>query len=102
MKRFSKGGAIVAAVCGATLAAPAGASAADAIFGLTDDNRIVRLHSDTPRKVQETVAQVKGGVKDAVDSTADAVREQAQQQGGKVGEVAEKAADKTQEQAGQM
>lgn len=55
MQRFRKGGAIVAAVFGAALAAPAGASAADAIFGLTDDNRIVRFNSDAPGKVLETV-----------------------------------------------
>ena len=55
MQRFKKSGAIVAAVCGATMVAPAGASAADAIFGLTDDNRIVRFNSDTPGKVRETV-----------------------------------------------
>jgi hypothetical protein len=63
MQRFRKGGAIVAAVCGATMIAPAGASAADAIFGLTDDNRIVRFNSDTPNKVQHsfTVQGLQGG-----------------------------------------
>ncbi len=55
MQRFKKGGVLVAAVCGATMIAPAGASAADAIFGLTDDNRIVRFNSDSPGKVRQTV-----------------------------------------------
>ncbi len=55
---------------------------------------------DIEQKVQDTVAQVKSGVQDAVDSTADTVREQAQQHGGKIGDIAEKAADKTQEQVG--
>jgi hypothetical protein len=55
INRCFTGGLAAAAACGALLAAPAGASAADAIFGLTDDNRIVRFNSDTPGKVQQTV-----------------------------------------------
>ncbi len=55
MQRLRKGGAIVAAVCGATMMAPAGASAADAIYGLTDDNRIVRFNSDSPGRVLQTI-----------------------------------------------
>ena len=52
IKRRICGGVIAA---GALLCAPTTASAADVIFGLTDDNRIVRFHSDTPNKVQGTV-----------------------------------------------
>ena len=55
MQRRMRSGAIAAAACGALLAAPAGASAADAIYGLTDDNRIVRFNSDAPGKILRTV-----------------------------------------------
>ncbi len=55
MKRFTKSGAIVAAACGALLVAPGAASAADALYGLTDDNRIVRFNSDAPGKILRTV-----------------------------------------------
>jgi hypothetical protein len=56
MHRRMRSGAIAAAACGALLAAPAAASAADAIYGLTDDNRIVRFNSDAPGKVLQTVS----------------------------------------------
>ena len=49
-RRF-KCGIVAAAACGALLAAPAGASAADSIYGLTDNNRLLRLHSDSPGRV---------------------------------------------------
>ena len=54
-QRRLKCGAVAAAVCGALLAVPAGASAADTIYGLTDDNRLLRFNSDTPGKIQQTV-----------------------------------------------
>ena len=57
MPRTKRSGALLAALtCGALLAAPAGASAAEAIYGLTDDNRIVRFSSDSPGNVVSTVA----------------------------------------------
>lgn len=55
MQRRMRTAAIAAATCGAMLAAPSAASAADAIFGLTDDNRIVRFNSDAPGKVLQSV-----------------------------------------------
>ena len=55
MHRRMRSGAIAAAACGALFAAPSAASAADVIYGLTDNNRIVRFNSDTPNKVQESV-----------------------------------------------
>ena len=55
MQRRMRSGAIAAAAAGALLAAPAGAQAADVIYGLTDNNRLVRFNSDTPNKVRETV-----------------------------------------------
>ena len=42
---------VAAAACGALLAAPAGASAADSIYGLTDNNRLLRVNSDSPGHV---------------------------------------------------
>lgn len=55
MLRTKKGGAIAAVACGALLCAPAAASAADAVFGLTDNNRIVRFNTDAPGKFLQTV-----------------------------------------------
>ena len=55
MLRTKKGGAIAAVACGALLCAPAAASAADAVYGLTDANRIVRFNTDAPGKVLQTV-----------------------------------------------
>jgi hypothetical protein len=55
MNRSMKGAAVAAAACGALLGAPGVASAADVIYGLTDDNRIVRFNSDSPAKIQQTV-----------------------------------------------
>ncbi len=55
MHRSKRGGALAAAVCGALLCAPAAANAADAIYGLTDDNRLLRFNSDAPGKVLQTV-----------------------------------------------
>jgi len=55
MLRTKKGGAIAAVACGALLCAPTAASAADAVFGLTDNNRIVRFNTDAPGKVLQTV-----------------------------------------------
>ena len=43
------------AACAALLCVPATASAADAIYGLTDDNRIVRFNSDAPGHVLHTI-----------------------------------------------
>ena len=43
------------AACAALLCAPGAANAADAIYGLTDDNRLVRFNSDAPGKVLQTV-----------------------------------------------
>ena len=47
--------AALAGACTALLAAPGVASAADAIYGLTDTNRIVRFNSDSPGRVLQTV-----------------------------------------------
>ena len=47
--------ATAAVAAGALLGIPSSASAADAIFGLTDDNRIVRFNSDAPGQVLSTV-----------------------------------------------
>ena len=55
MLRTKKGGAIAAVACGALLCAPAAASAADAVYGLTDSNRLVRFNTDAPGKVLQTV-----------------------------------------------
>ena len=55
MQRRKRGGAIVAAACGALLCAPGAASAADVIYGLTDGYRIVRFNSDSPGRVLQTV-----------------------------------------------
>jgi hypothetical protein len=52
IKRRTLGGLVAV---GALLCAPASASAADAVFGLTDDNRIVRFNTDAPGKVLQTV-----------------------------------------------
>ena len=54
MKNRLKIGAFGVA-CAALLCAPSGASAADAIYGLTDDNRLVRFNSDAPGHVLQTV-----------------------------------------------
>ncbi|HEX8208153.1 MAG TPA: DUF4394 domain-containing protein [Solirubrobacteraceae bacterium] len=54
-QRKTRAAAVAIAACGALLAAPGAASAADVIYGLTADNRIVRFNSDTPNKVQQTV-----------------------------------------------
>ena len=47
---------IAAGVCGALLAAPSVAGAADAIYGLTDNNRLVRFNSDSPSEAQQILA----------------------------------------------
>jgi uncharacterized protein DUF4394 len=49
------GGLVATAACGALLGAPAAASAADAVYGLTDANRIVRFNTDSPGRVLQTV-----------------------------------------------
>jgi hypothetical protein len=54
-KRTTRGAALAAAACGALLGAPAAAHGADAVYGLTDDNRIVRFNSDSPGRVLQTV-----------------------------------------------
>ena len=55
MHRTLKSAAVAAAACGALLGAPGVASAADAIYGLTDSNRLVRFNSDSPGRVLQTV-----------------------------------------------
>ena len=56
MPRTMRRGAILAALaCGALLCTPAAASAAEAIYGLTDDNRILRFNTDSPGHVLSTV-----------------------------------------------
>ena len=47
--------AALGAACAGVLYAPGTASAADAIYGLTEDNRIVRFNSDAPGHVLQTV-----------------------------------------------
>ncbi|MDQ3740802.1 MAG: DUF4394 domain-containing protein [Actinomycetota bacterium] len=49
--RTMTGGAAAAAL----LCAPGAAQAADVVYGLTDDNRIVRFNSDSPSRVLQTV-----------------------------------------------
>jgi hypothetical protein len=44
------------AALAAALAGPGSAMAADAMYGLTDDNRIIRFNSDSPNRAIETVA----------------------------------------------
>src|SRR5688572_12793906 len=53
MKRTSL--ALLAA-CTAALAAPAGASAADTIYGVTDGNRLIRFSSEAPGAASENIA----------------------------------------------
>ena len=47
---------IATGVCGALLGAPSVAGAADAIYGLTDNNRLVRFNSDSPSEAQQILA----------------------------------------------
>ena len=47
---------IATGVCGALLTAPSVAGAADAIYGLTDNNRLVRFNSDSPSEAQQILA----------------------------------------------
>src|SRR5918999_6124129 len=55
IKRCFKVAIAAATACGTLLAIPTGASAADAIFGLTDENRLVRFNSDNPGNVLATI-----------------------------------------------
>ena len=56
MRQSIKRGVIAAAVCGVLLVAPPVAGAADAIYGLTDDNQLVRFNSDSPGEAHQIVA----------------------------------------------
>ena len=47
--------AATTAACALLGAVPSAASAADALFGLTDDNRIIRFNSDSPGQILGTV-----------------------------------------------
>lgn len=56
MRQSIRRGVFAAAVGGVLLAAPSVAGAADAIYGLTDDNQIVRFNSDSPGAARQIVA----------------------------------------------
>ena len=55
MQRRMRNGLVAATACGALFAAPSAASAADVIYGLTDNNRILRFNTDSPARIQATV-----------------------------------------------
>ena len=55
MKTSSRAACLAVLACSATAAAPAAASAAEVLYGVTDQNRLVRFTSDGPGDVADSV-----------------------------------------------
>ncbi|CAA9517200.1 MAG: hypothetical protein AVDCRST_MAG85-2687 [uncultured Solirubrobacteraceae bacterium] len=55
-RKFTRAAGIAALACSATAIAPAAASAAEVIYGVTDQNRLVQFASDSPGDIEGSVA----------------------------------------------
>lgn len=55
-RKFTRAAGIAALACSATAIAPAAASAAEVLYGVTDQNRLVQFASDSPGDIEGSVA----------------------------------------------